>query len=1146
MNLSKLSLPLRALLTVMLFAGSCLTAATASDDTSPSPEKTGDESEDAGEDADKDKWLVEAPPGPQHKQPIDVDEGTWMTVDVSPDGTRIVFDLLGDLYIMPIQGADGADGNFPQALTSGIAWDMQPRFSHDGKWIAFTSDRNGKSGKAGDNIWIMNRSSGKTRQVTDEGFRLLNGPAWSPDDQYLVARKHFSSRRSLGAGEMWMYYRDAANAAAMKGVQLTERPNDQKDVNEPVFSPDGRYLYYSQDSTPGDTFQYDKDSNGQIYVINRLDLQKGETEPYITGPGGACRPTPSPDGKSLAFVRRVGAKTGLHLFDVDSGAIRLLYDELERDMQEAWAIHGVYPAFAWTPDGSAIVIWAKGKIRRIRVSDGAAQVIPFRIQDHRTVTEALRFPVDVAPEEFDVRMLRWVTTSPEGNRVVFQALGHLYLRDLQNQSLRRLTNSKNQFEFCPSFSRDGRFVVYTTWNDQSLGSVRIVSVDNPDDNRPVTVRPGHYRNPVFSPDGKVVVYEKTSGGMLRSPLYSHEPGIYRIDAVGGQPERISKNGKRPQFAADADRIFLQRSDAGKDADNLTLFSVDLDGHEERRHYTSKWATDYAIAPDGSRIAFIERFNIYLAPFVHTGRPVEVGPKFEGLPVHKLSDQAGDWPHFSGDGKRVHWSLGPDLFTAEISEFTNKTPAPDTEAAAGTDTDADADKIKGSDADEPTADSVNIGFKAKHAAPPGSLALVGGRIVTMGPAGVIEDGTIVVRRNRIVAVGPRSQVQVPADARVIDVDGQVVLPGFVDTHAHGAQATQDMTPQQNWINFARLAFGVTTIHDPSNNTHNIFAASELTKAGLTTGPRTFSTGTILYGAEGSFKAEIESLEDAEFHLKRMQAVGAFSVKSYNQPRRDQRQQVIAAARDLQMMVVPEGGSTFMHNMTMIVDGHTGIEHTLPVQSAYDDVMDLWRDTGVGYTPTLSVAYGGISGEQYWYEVDDLWLHPRLQKFIPPHVLNPRSRRRNKSPQEDYNHIRVAEIAKQVVDDGGLVQAGGHGQLNGICTHWELWSFVQGGMTPMQALRSGTLHGAKYLGLDGDLGSLEAGKLADILVIETGADPTQQIRDSQKIQYTIANGRIFEAATMTEVGAAHGPTFFWQTSGHGISFPLIGLPGCGCQR
>ncbi|MDG2130718.1 MAG: amidohydrolase family protein [Fuerstiella sp.] len=1085
---------------------------------------------------DKDEWLVESPPGPHREQTVDVEEGTWLTVDVSPDGTRLVFDLLGDLYMMPISGADGTGGRFPRPLTSGVAWDMQPRFSHDGKWIAFTSDRNGKGGKAGDNIWVMDQSSGKVQQVTNESYRLLNGPTWSPDDQYLVARKHFTSRRSLGAGEMWMFHRDAADVNAMSGVQLTERPDDQKDVNEPVYSPDGRYLYYSQDTTAGSTFEYDKDSNGQIYVIKRLDLQKGETESYITGPGGACRPTPSPDGKTLAFVRRVGAKTGLHLFDTDSGAVRLIYDELERDMQEAWAIHGVYPAFSWMPDGRSIVIWAKGKIRRINVADGSAEVIPFKIKDTRTITQSLRFPIDAAPDEFDVRMLRWVTTSPDGKSVVFQSLGHLYLRDLQNNSLRRLTERKNEFEFCPSFSRDGRFVVYTTWNDRSLGSIRLASVGNPNGNRPVTIRPGHYRNPVFAPNGRSIVFEKTSGGRLRSPLYSHEPGVYRIDVAGGQPERISKTGKRPQFGADSDRLFLQRSSSGKDADNLALYSVDLNGHEERQHYSSKWATDYCIAPDGSRIAFVERFNVYVAPFVNTGTSIELGPKFQGLPVTKLSDQAGDWPHFSGDGQRLHWSLGPDLFTAEISDFVGK--------AAEQEADNDGKEPRESDKAVPA--SVNIGFKAKHAAPSGSFALVGGRIITMGPAGVIDDGTIIVQQNRIVAMGRKGRVTIPADARVFNISGQVVLPGYVDTHAHGAQATQGIIPQQNWVNYARLAFGVTTIHDPSNNTHSIFASSELTKAGLITGPRTYSTGTILYGASGSYKAEIESLEDAKFHLKRMQAVGAFSVKSYNQPRRDQRQQVIAAARELKMMVVPEGGSTFMHNMTMIVDGHTGIEHTLPVQTAYDDVMDLWRNTGVGYTPTLSVAYGGITGEQYWYEVDDLWLHPRLQTFIPPHVLNPRSRRRNKSPLEDYNHIRVARIAKQRVDDGGLVQAGGHGQLNGICTHWELWSFVQGGMSPMQALRSGTLHGARYLGLDGDIGSLEVGKLADILIMESGADPTQKIRDSQKIQYTIANGRIFEAASMKEVGGQEAPEFFWELSGQGLSFPLIGLPGCSCRQ
>ena len=136
-----------------------------------------------------------------------------------------------------------------------------PATARTARRIAFTSDRGG-----GDNIWIMNRDGSQPRQVTKETFRLLNSPAWSPDGQYIVARKHFTAQRSLGAGEMWLYHRGGG-----EGLQLTKKPNEQKDAGEPAFSPDGRYLYFSQDITPGAIFEYNKDSNGEIYVIQRLD-----------------------------------------------------------------------------------------------------------------------------------------------------------------------------------------------------------------------------------------------------------------------------------------------------------------------------------------------------------------------------------------------------------------------------------------------------------------------------------------------------------------------------------------------------------------------------------------------------------------------------------------------------------------------------------------------------------------------------------------------------------------------------------------------------------------------------------------------------------------------------------------------------------
>ena len=1117
-----------------VFAVSCL--ATGLIDPAFTGRLHGDEkADDTGSKSEEKKsWNVETPPGDSYQQKIDSREGTWINLDVSPDGTEVVFDFLGDIYTMPITGADGTEGVHPKNLASGIAWDMQPRYSPDGKWISFTSDRTGKSERGGDNLWVMRRDGSDPKQVTNETFQLVNGAAWSPDGDYLVARKHFTGRRSLGAGEIWMYHRSAIDANSTTGLQLTKRANDQKDVNEPIFSRDGRFLFYSQDSTPGDSFEYDKDSNKQIYVVKRIDLQTGETSNYITGPGGACRPVPSPDGKSIAFVRRVGAKTGLHVLDIESGAIRLVYDELERDMQEAWAIHGVYPTYAWTPDGEHVIAWAKGKIRKISISEGTAQEIPFHVVDSREMRKPVRFPVEVAPEKFTAKMLRWVQVSPQGNQVVFQSLGYLYVRDLPEGEPRRLTTQSDHFEFYPSYSADGKHIVYTTWDDEKLGTVRVVS-SNPDDAESwkVTSQPGHYVEPAFSPDGQTIVYRKSSDGYLRSPLWSREPGLYRVPSRGGEPTKIRSAGSNPQFATDNDRVFFIDSSGTKDVDNLGLYSISLDGKEERKHCNSQWGTHYRVSPDGKWIAFIERFNVFLIPLLHTGSTLEIGPSNTSMPTAKMSQESGDFVHFSGDSQSLHWTVGPTLYTQSMEQaFPFLRTESQNEAAQ--------------EKTEPV--KTELGFEHPTAKPESTIAFLGAKIITMGEQGVIENGTIVIENNRILAVGKKREVEIPEGATKVKVPGMVIMPGFIDTHAHGPAETDGIQPEANWVNYARLAFGVTTIHDPSNDTQGIFSASEMVKAGTTLGPRIFSTGTIIYGAAGSFKAEIDSLDDAKFHLNRMKAVGALSVKSYNQPRRDQRQQVIAAARELEMMVVPEGGSTFMHNMTMIVDGHTGIEHTLSVQTAYDDVMDLWRGTNVGYTPTLCVAYGGISGERYWYQHDDLWTHPRLNTFIPKAILHPRSRRREKAPLEDYNHIRVAEIAKQVVEQGGMVQAGGHGQLNGIDTHWEMWSFVQGGMSNMDSLRCGTILGAKYLGLDGSIGSLEPGKLADLVVLERGQDPTKDIRATQEIAMVMANGRLFDAMTMAEIGGEESPApaFFFHDPSQQTGGSMPRVRGCGCCR
>ncbi len=1021
------------------------------------------------------KWDVMNPPGPSYDVNLDVTDGTWLSLDVSPDGKEIAFDLLGDLYVIPFNGGEA------KSLTTGVAWDMQPKFSPNGKWIAFTSDRAG-----GDNVWIMDRDGKNPKQVTKETFRLLNSPSWSPDSDYLVARKHFTSERSLGAGEMWLYHRSGGD-----GLQLTKKRTDQKDSGEPVFSPDGRYVYFSDDVTPGQVFEYNKDPNTQIYVIQRLDRTTGEIERYVTGPGGSVRPTPSPDGKSLAFIRRVRYKSTIFVRDLESGRETPIFDGLDRDMQETWAIHGVYPTMAWTPDSKQIVFWAKGKLHRIDVASKQVTDIPFHVQSTRKIQEAVRFPVEVAPNEFAIKMLRWVEVSPRGNQVLYQALGYIYVKDLPNGTPRRVTKQSEHFEYYPTWSRDGKSIVYTTWSDDQFGTIRIAPASG-GEGRAISNKPGHYVEPVFSPDGTKVVYRSTSDGFLTSNLWAGEQGLFVTNvAANSTPKKVSSRGAIPMFGASNDRVFFMTFEAeGKRA----LRSVDLNGSDEREHATSGFATDFAISPDEKWLAWQENFDAHITPFVATGKSIEIGPKMSSVPVSTVTKDAGEYLHWSGDSKRLYWSLGPELFSRDLKDaFAFLDGAPE--------------KLP-----EPQLTGTNIGFTRPYDVPSGKLALTNARIITMRGDEVIENGTIVIDRNRIVAVG--ANVSVPSDAKVIDAAGKTIMPGIVDVHWHGGMGSEQIIPQQSWINYAALGFGVTTIHDPSNDTAEIFSSSELAKAGMIVAPRIFSTGTILYGAKAPFKAEINSLDDALSHLRRMKAVGAFSVKSYNQPRRDQRQQIIEAARQLQMMVVPEGGSLFEHNMTMVVDGHTGVEHSIPVANIYSDVLQLWSKSKTGYTPTLIVGYGGNWGENYWYQKTNVWADDRLTKFVPRRILDARSRRRVMVPEDEENHFNNARVTNELRNAGVSVQLGAHGQREGLGAHWEIWMFNQGGATPLQSLRSATLSGAQYLGMDKDIGSLEAGKLADLIVLDK--NPLENIMNTHTVHYTVVNGRIFDSATLDELG------------------------------
>ena len=1059
---------------------------------------------------EKKKWDVSNPSTglPYREETFTATEGTWMCLDVSPDGKTIAFDLLGDIYTMPITGGNAT------CIRQGLAWEVQPRFSPDGSKISFTSDAGG-----GDNIWYMNTDGSQPKQVTKESFRLLNNAVWI-DNEYIVARKHFTSTRSLGAGELWMYHRSGG-----EGIQLTKRKNDQQDVNEPSVSPDGRYVYFSEDMYGGGFFQYNKNPNTQIFAVRRYDRQEGKVEDVTGGSGGACRPQISRDGKWLAFVRRVGVKTVLMVQNLGTGEEFPIYDNLDKDQQEAWTTFGCYPGFSWMPDGREILIWAGGRIQRINVDRLLAvakkeivfdttwvQSVPFSCNVKTKLAETQRTKQPVFEENFNSLAIRQATTSPDGKVLIFNSNGQLYRKNLPDGKPERLTKNENVFEFEPSFSQDGKQLAFVTWNDEQLGHIQKLNLETKT-LETLKLPKGIFRTPSFSDDGKKIVFRKQGGDDELGFTYANKPGIYLSDPDGSNSKFVVENGENPRFAPlpttvrgqeeDGQRIYVTTGGNLFGALDKSLRSYDLNGKDEKILAKSKYATQWTPSPDGKWLAFTELHKAYVCAMPMPGQALEVSADIKSVPVTLVSRDAGYNLHWSADSKKLHYTLGDEYFTIDLLErFTFLPGAPDSLPALDT-------------------MGLKIGLDFKTDKPNGTVIFENARIITCEGEQVIENGALVVFQNKIESIETMTdyrskRIKRAEPVTIIDCAGKTIMPGIIDAHAHSGNFRFGLSPQKQWEYYANLAYGVTTMHDPSTNSEMAFSHSEMLKSGRMIGPRLFSTGTIIYGADGDFKAPINSLDDARAALRRTKAWGAFSVKSYNQPRREQRQQVMAAARELGMQVVPEGGSFFAHNMTQIVDGHTTVEHNIPVAPLYNDVITMWSKTQTHNTPTLIVNYAGLNGEFYWYQNTDVWAKQRLLNFTPRHIVMERSRHIIKAPQEEYEngYILTSKSCKKLQDAGVNINLGSHGQLNGLGAHWELWMLQQGGMSNLQALRCATINGAKSLGMEAEIGSLKVGKLADLIVLDK--NPLENIQNTEFVKSVMMNGRLYDSETLNEMG------------------------------
>ena len=1036
--------------------------------------------------------TAELPLRPQRTIEFDTTEGTWMSTDVSPDGRTIVFDLLGDLYLL------GIEGGRAKALTRGPAYDSQPAFSPDGESILFVSDRDGA-----ENLWTVSLDSSAFRQwsfnATD---RMFVSPAWSADGNRVFGSVF---RADLNGYELWAHDIGGVGKLLVPIKTHTDQPRSSwSSALGAAPSPDGRFLYYAHHLG-----EFDPDV--QRWTIHRKDLRTGETEEVVTPsdtrergfPGSFFRPAVSPDNRLLVYGSRHRGKTGLRIRRLDTGEDRWLSYPVQRDQLHATSVQGLLPGYAFTPDGKSIVVSHDGGIYRHSFTDRRMESIPFEAKVELELGPNLRIDIRQETGPVRARLIQHPVQSPDGRFLAFSALGRIYVQPLTTGSSPRLLVDLPSGQFHPEWSPDGSTIAFVTWTASGGGHVWTVPADG--NGVPVrrTEMADFYSYPAFAPDAQAIL-------ALRS---SHADRVQRYLEFGALQDAalisvgMGENGIRelfrgpiagkPQITDDPNRVVMVFDDGLNALDLAAGTRSPLSGAEGYGWYFEEGPgriDELAISPNGRWVlakSAAQQLHLFPLP-AESGAIVDLTDP--ATTQRQLTTVGADFFGWADDGRTITWALGSTYYRCPLIETV-----------------ATAEEARESDAGEFGCGEIQafeIIVEVPRDSPRGKLVLQGATVLTMAEDGVVAPADIHIENERITAVVPTGQIETPIDADAISLRDHYIVPGFIDAHMHLADIRRGVLAMESWVATANLAYGVTTSFDPSSLSIDMLAYEDLVDAGTITGSRIHSTGPAVFSFHN-----FRSLAEVENVVRRYRDhYRTRNIKMYRTGNRKVRQWVAMAAERLGVLPTTEGALAMKLGLTQVLDGFPGLEHELAAFPLGRDVVELMARSSVSYTPTLIIS-AGPDAQNFFITRQEPWRDPKIKRFWPGFAIDRKLREAPWHARDAYSFPQAAMEAARIYRAGGIVAVGSHGDIPGLGFHWEMQALTMGGMQPMETLLAATLNSARAIGRHREFGSIQAGKYADLVILKR--DPQEDITNTLAISHVMKNGRLYDGNTLDEI-------------------------------